>query len=131
VKKILYILGQSVLTKKKMVEKTLFQKIIDKEIPADILYEDDLSIVIRDINPQAPTHLLIIPKLVIDQVSNAKKEHKTLLGHLLLVAGDVSRQIGCHEAFRLVVNNGEKAQQTIFHLHIHLLAEREFSWPPG
>lgn len=114
-----------------MLEKTLFEKIIDKEIPADIVYEDELSIVIKDINPQAPIHLLIIPKIVITQISHAKKEHQALLGHLLIVAGEVARKLGCQEAFRLVVNNGSKAQQTVFHLHIHLLAQREFTWPPG
>jgi histidine triad (HIT) family protein len=106
------------------VSDTIFQKIIDKELPADIIYEDDKSLVFRDINPVAPTHLLIIPKKQI-------KEDQDLLGHLFLVAGEVARQLGIQDAFRLVVNNGAGAQQTVFHLHIHLIAEREFSWPPG
>ena len=110
---------------------TIFQKIIDKELPADIVYEDELALVFKDINPVAPTHLLIIPKKQIEKVSNAEDQDKELLGHLLLVAGKVARELGIDEAFRLVVNNGAGAQQTVFHLHIHLIAEREFTWPPG
>ena len=110
---------------------TIFQKIIDKELPADIIYEDDKSLVFKDINPVAPTHLLIIPKKQINKISDAQEEDQDLLGHLFLVAGKVARQLGVDEAFRLVVNNGAGAQQTVFHLHIHLIAEREFSWPPG
>ena len=100
---------------------TLFQKIIDREIPADIVYEDNLSIVIKDINPQAPTHLLIIPKKPIPKVSDALKEDKDILGHLMWVAGEVARQVGVEDTFRLVVNNGAKAGQSVFHIHIHLL----------
>ena len=110
---------------------TIFQKIIDKELPADIIYEDELALVFKDINPVAPTHLLIIPKKQIEKVSDAENQDKELLGHLLLVAGKVARDLGIDEAFRLVVNNGAGAQQTVFHLHIHLIAEREFTWPPG
>ena len=110
---------------------TIFQKIIDKELPADIIYEDELALVFKDINPVAPTHLLIIPKKQIEKVSDAEDQDKGLLGHLLLVAGKVARDLGIDEAFRLVVNNGAGAQQTVFHLHIHLIAEREFTWPPG
>ena len=110
---------------------TIFQKIIDKELPADIIYEDELALVFKDIHPVAPTHLLIIPKKQIEKVSDAEDQDKELLGHLLLVAGKVARDLGIDEAFRLVVNNGAGAQQTVFHLHIHLMAEREFTWPPG
>ena len=110
---------------------TIFQKIIDKELPADIIYEDELALVFKDINPVAPTHLLIIPKKQIEKISDAEDQDKELLGHLLLVAGKVARDLGIDEAFRLVVNNGAGAQQTVFHLHIHLIAEREFTWPPG
>ena len=110
---------------------TIFQKIIDKELPADIIYEDELALVFKDINAVAPTHLLIIPKKQIEKVSDAEDQDKELLGHLLLVAGKVARDLGIDEAFRLVVNNGAGAQQTVFHLHIHLIAEREFTWPPG
>lgn len=110
---------------------TLFQKIIDKEIPADIIYEDDLCLVFKDINPVAPIHLLIIPKKQIEKVADAQLQDKDLLGHLVLVAGNVARDLGIEDAFRLVVNNGSGAQQTVFHLHIHLIAGREFNWPPG
>ena len=110
---------------------TIFQKIIDKELPADIIYEDELALVFKDINPVVSTHLLIIPKKQIEKVSDAEDQDKELLGHLLLVAGKVARDLGIDEAFRLVVNNGAGAQQTVFHLHIHLIAEREFTWPPG
>jgi histidine triad (HIT) family protein len=110
---------------------TIFQKIIDRELPADIIYEDEQSLVFRDINPVAPTHLLIIPKKQIEKISDANDEDQELLGHLFLVAGKVAKQLDIDDAFRLVVNNGAGAQQTVFHLHIHLIAEREFSWPPG
>ena len=92
---------------------------------------DTIALVFKDINPVAPTHLLIIPKKQIEKVSDAEDQDKELLGHLLLVAGKVARDLGIDEAFRLVVNNGAGAQQTVFHLHIHLIAEREFTWPPG
>ena len=110
---------------------TIFQKIIDKELSADIIYEDEKSLVFRDINPVAPTHLLIIPKKQIEKISDANNEDQELLGHLFLIAGKVARDLGIDDAFRLVVNNGAGAQQTVFHLHIHLIAEREFAWPPG
>ena len=110
---------------------TLFEKIINKEIPADILYEDDISIVIKDISPQAPTHLLIIPKKVIPKLSDATDEDQNILGHLMLVAGKIADELGLDETFRLVVNNGAKAGQSVFHLHIHLLSGRPLNWPPG
>ena len=110
---------------------TLFQKIIDRKIPADIVYEDDQCLVFRDINPVAPIHLLIIPKKKISQLSAATEEDQNLMGHLLVVANKVAKQLGVEDAFRLVVNNGKGAQQTVFHLHIHLIAGRSFTWPPG
>jgi|TARA_B100000809_G_scaffold246184_1_gene273925 histidine triad (HIT) family protein len=110
---------------------TLFQKIIDREIPADILYEDDKSLVFKDINPVAPIHVLIIPKKQIAKISDAEDIDLEILGHLMLVAVKVARQLGVEDAFRLVVNNGEKALQSVFHLHIHLISGREFKWPPG
>ena len=110
---------------------TLFEKIINKEIPADILYEDDISIVIKDISPQAPTHLLIIPKKVIPKLSDATAEDQKVLGHLMLIAGKIADKLGLDETFRLVVNNGAKAGQSVFHLHIHLLSGRPLNWPPG
>lgn len=113
------------------MEATLFEKIIDREIPADILYEDELSIVIKDISPQAPTHLLIIPKKVIPKLSDATDEDQSILGHLMLVAGKIAEQLELDETFRLVVNNGAKAGQSVFHLHLHLLSGRSLNWPPG
>ena len=110
---------------------TLFEKIINKEIPADILYEDEISIVIKDASPQAPTHLLIIPKKVIPKLSDATKEDQEVLGHLMLVAGKIADELGLDETFRLVVNNGAKAGQSVFHLHLHLLSGRMLNWPPG
>lgn len=113
------------------MSQTLFEKIINKEIPADILYEDDISIVIKDISPQAPTHLLIIPKKVIPKLSDATKEDQEILGHIMLVAGKIADDLGLDETFRLVVNNGAKAGQSVFHLHLHLLSGRSLNWPPG
>jgi len=113
------------------MSKTLFEKIIDREISADIIFEDELSIVIKDISPQAPTHLLIIPKKVIPKLSDSTEDDKEVLGHLMLVAGKIADQLGLDETFRLVINNGAKAGQSVFHLHLHLLSGRPLNWPPG
>lgn len=110
---------------------TLFAKIIRREIPADIVYEDELCLAIKDINPQAPLHLLLIPKKPIDMLSNARDEDQALLGHLLLAVGKIARQFKIEDAFRLTVNNGAQAGQSVFHLHMHILAGRRFRWPPG
>ena len=110
---------------------TIFQKIIDKELPADIVYEDDSCLAFKDINPVAPIHILVIPKKRIEKISDSNTEDKELLGHLFLVAGNIAKDLGIEDAFRLVVNNGAGAQQTVFHLHVHLIAGREFNWPPG
>lgn len=111
---------------------TIFSKIIRKEIPAQIVYETEKVLAFKDINPQAPTHILIIPKPIIKDVASAGPEHKELLGELLLAAGEVARQAGLDEGgYRLVINNGSGAWQTVFHLHIHLLAGRPMHWPPG
>ena len=113
------------------MSETLFTKIINREIPADIVYEDDQCIAFRDISPQAPLHVLIVPKQVIPKIADAKADDQALLGHLLLKAGDIAKQEGYADDFRLIVNNGEGAGQTVFHLHIHILGGRNFSWPPG
>ena len=110
---------------------TLFSRIIAREIPADIVYEDDLCLAFRDINPQAPTHVLLIPKKEIPRLIDAKEEEQALLGHLLLAAGKIARQLNVGDAFRLAINNGEQAGQSVFQLHLHLLAGRPFRWPPG
>lgn len=110
-----------------MSDKTIFSKIIDGEIPSEFIYQDDLCVCIKDISPQAPTHVLIIPKKPIPKVADATAEDKALLGHLMLKAGEIARMLDVEDAFRLVVNNGEAAGQTVFHLHIHLLANKKFS----
>ena len=109
---------------------TLFGKIINREIDADIIYEDDQALAFRDINPQAPTHFLVIPKKAIPKLSDADEGDQILLGYLLLVARRVAAQEGL-EDYRLNINNGPGASQTIFHLHLHVLGGRSFSWPPG
>ena len=107
--------------------KTIFEKIIDRELPANIVFEDDKCIVIEDKFPKAPIHLLIIPKKPIKKLSEAKNEDKDLLGHLMMVIKDVSEKLNIDDAFNIVINNGEKAGQTVFHLHLHLLAGKNFS----
>ena len=110
-----------------MSEETIFGKIIKGDIPADILYEDEDCICIKDINPQAPTHLLLIPRKAIPRLADANDDDRQLLGHLLLKVGDIARKLGFEEAFRVVINNGEGGGQTVFHLHFHILANKQFS----
>jgi histidine triad (HIT) family protein len=110
---------------------TIFGKVIRREIPADIVYEDELCLAFRDINPQAPTHVLVIPKKEIDMLSNARAEDQALLGHMVLTACKIARQLGVGDAFRLVINNGAEAGQSVFHLHLHILGGRKLRWPPG
>jgi len=110
---------------------TIFAKIINREIPATIVYEDDLCLAFRDVNPQAPMHILVIPKKPIPKIVDAQADDQALLGHLLLKAGEIAKAEGYGDAFRLVVNNGAGAGQTVFHLHVHILGGRSFSWPPG
>lgn len=110
---------------------TLFTRIINREIPADIVYEDEECLCFRDINPQAPVHLLLIPKKPIAKLADADTGDQALLGYLMLRAGEIAREQGHGDAFRVVVNNGEGAGQTVFHLHLHILAGRAMHWPPG
>ncbi len=111
---------------------TLFEKIIAREIPATIVHEDSKCIAFRDINPQAPQHFLIIPKKPIPRVALAESKDAALLGHLLLVAGNLARTEGFSEnGFRLVINNGPDGGEAVPHLHVHLLAGRQMNWPPG
>jgi histidine triad (HIT) family protein len=110
---------------------TLFTKILNKEIPAEIVYEDELCFAIKDINPQAPVHLLLISRKPLDRLSNATQEDQALLGHMLLAVGKITRQLKIDGAFRLTVNNGAQAGQSVFHLHMHILAGRPLRWPPG
>jgi histidine triad (HIT) family protein len=111
---------------------TLFERIIAREIPADIVYEDDKVIAIRDIHPQAPVHVLLVPKRPIPRVGAAKPEDQEVLGHLLLKAGEVARRLGLDASgFRLVMNHGADGGETVPHLHCHLLGGRPLGWPPG
>jgi len=115
-----------------MPEPTIFTKIINREIPAEIVYEDDLCLAFRDINPQAPVHVLLIPKEPIPRVAAAEKAHQELLGHLLLTAPKVAAQEGVAESgFRVVINNGGDGGETVPHLHVHVLGGRALQWPPG
>jgi len=110
-----------------MAEETLFSKIIKGEIPADIIYEDEHCIAIKDIAPKAPVHLLVIPRKIIPRIIDAEAEDQALLGHLMLAAGKIAEEAGIGEAFRLIINNGAGAGQTVFHLHVHILGGKNFS----
>ena len=109
-----------------MAEKSIFSKIMDGDIPADIVYEDSDCIAINDISPKAPVHVLIIPRKPIPRLVDATDDDRALLGQLMLKVGDIARQLGVDEAFRVVINNGESAGQSVFHLHLHLLANKRF-----
>jgi histidine triad (HIT) family protein len=106
---------------------SIFGKIIAGEIPAEKIYEDEHCIAINDISPQAPVHVLVIPKKAIARLADAEPQDQALLGHLMLAAGKVARQLGVDDAFRLIVNNGAGAGQTVFHLHLHIIAGRSFA----
>ena len=109
------------------MSETIFGKIIAGEIPSEFIYEDEHCIAINDIAPQAPVHVLVIPKKGIPRLVDAEAQDQELLGHLLLAAGKVAEQLGVQDAFRLIINNGEGAGQTVFHLHLHIIAGREFA----
>jgi histidine triad (HIT) family protein len=114
------------------MNKTLFEKIIAGEIPAEIVYEDDLVVAFRDIKPQAPTHVLIVPRKSIPRLAEATPEDQQILGHLLLKAAEVANQLGLTQSgFRLVFNNGRDAGEAVPHLHCHILGGRHLDWPPG
>ncbi|HBM78157.1 MAG TPA: histidine triad nucleotide-binding protein [Verrucomicrobiales bacterium] len=115
-----------------VAEKTIFQKIVDREIPADIIYEDDQCLCFRDIAPQAPVHLLLIPKNLIVRIGEADPADQDLLGHLLTRIRIIAEQEGLSEdGFRVVINNGRDGGEAVPHLHLHLLAGRQLGWPPG
>jgi histidine triad (HIT) family protein len=111
--------------------KTLFEKIIDRDIPAQIVHEDAHCVALRDINPGAPVHLLLVPRKPLPRLCDATAEDQALLGHLMLTASKIAAAEGYGEAYRLVVNNGAEAGQSVFHLHLHVLAGRPLHWPPG
>ena len=110
---------------------TIFSKIIRREIPAEIVYEDDLALAFKDINPQAPVHILIIPKEPIAQLADAESQDHALLGHLLLTAKRVAKLAGLKNGYRVVINTGPDGGQTVSHLHLHVLGGRQMTWPPG
>ncbi|MCC7377354.1 MAG: histidine triad nucleotide-binding protein [Verrucomicrobiales bacterium] len=111
---------------------TLFEKIIARQIPAKILHEDDLTLAFADIHPQAPTHVLIVPKKPVPRINEASSDDQAMLGHLLLKAAEVARQLGLDQTgFRLVINNGRDGGESVPHLHVHILGGRPMAWPPG
>jgi histidine triad (HIT) family protein len=114
-----------------MNDKTIFKRIIDKEIPADILYEDDLCLAFRDVSPQAPTHVLVIPKKEILSIAVLADEDHALIGHIYLVIRNIAKQLELDAGYRVVVNCGADGGQTVDHLHFHLLGGRQLEWPPG
>ena len=113
------------------MSKTLFEKIIAREIPADIVYEDDLVAAFRDINPKAPVHVLIVPKKAIPRIAEASTDDQRLLGNLLLKAAEVAAKLGLKNGYRLVINSGPDGGESVPHLHCHILGGRPLGWPPG
>ncbi|KAK7086076.1 Histidine triad nucleotide-binding protein 2, mitochondrial [Halocaridina rubra] len=118
-------------TAKRKLQPTIFDKILDRTIPADIVYEDDQCLAFRDVSPQAPVHILVIPKRRISMLSDAKETDEKLLGHLLLAVTKVAAQEKLDNGYRIVINNGKDGAQSVYHLHIHILGGRQMSWPPG
>ena len=115
-----------------MEDKTIFEKIIDKELESEMIYEDDQVIVIEDINPVAPTHLLIIPKKKIATINEISSEEKSLIGHMIFTARNIAKKVGIYESgYRLVFNTNEDGAQSVYHIHLHLLGGRKMTWPPG
>ena len=110
---------------------TIFQKIIDREIPADIVFEDDHCLAFRDVSPQAPTHVLVIPKKPVESIDQLANEDAELLGHLWIVIRNLAQELKLTDGYRVVVNCGADGGQTVDHLHFHLLGGRALSWPPG
>jgi histidine triad (HIT) family protein len=113
------------------MSKTLFEKIVAREIPAAIVFEDDLVLAIRDINPQAPVHVLIFPKKPVPRIAESGPDDHKLLGHLLLKAAEVAKKLDLKSGYRLVINNGVDGGETVPHLHVHILGGRHMAWPPG
>lgn len=113
------------------MSETIFSKIIRKEIPADIVYEDNLCLAFNDISPQAPVHILVIPKKPIAKLADAQSPDHALMGHLLLTVKRVAEQAGLSNGYRVVINTGEDGGQTVDHLHLHILGGRALAWPPG
>lgn len=116
---------------REIIMSTIFEKIISGEIQADILYQDEICIVIRDIQPLAPVHFLVIPKKVIPRIGDALQEDQSSLGHLLLTAGKIAEQENLSSGYRVVINHGKNGGETVPHLHVHVLGGRQMRWPPG
>ena len=116
---------------REIIMSTIFEKIISGEIQADILYQDEICIVIRDIEPQAPVHFLVIPKKVIPRIGDALQEDQSSLGHLLLTAAKIAEQENLSSGYRVVINHGKNGGETVPHLHVHVLGGRQMRWPPG
>jgi histidine triad (HIT) family protein len=114
-----------------MPAKSIFKKIIDREIPAKIVYEDDLCLAFEDINPRAPTHLIVIPKKEIVSVDDVEPEDEKLIGHLFTAMRKIAAQLGLSGGYRVITNCGRDAGQEVMHIHFHMLAGRKFTWPPG
>lgn len=114
-----------------MQNKTIFKRILDREIPADIIHEDDLCIAFRDVNPQAPTHILVIPRKEIRSLADLTDDDQALVGHLMLTAAQLAKQLELADGYRTVINCGPNGGQTVDHLHIHVLGGRRLQWPPG
>ena len=112
-------------------EKTIFKRIIDKEIPADIVHEDEFCIAFRDVSPQAPIHVLVIPKEEISSLKEVEAQHQSLMGHLMLVSSQLAEKLSLDEGYRVVINCGDDGGQSIDHLHLHVMGGRKMSWPPG
>ncbi|KAK7107065.1 uncharacterized HIT-like protein Synpcc7942_1390 [Littorina saxatilis] len=110
---------------------TIFSKILDKSIPADIIYEDSQCIAFRDVTPQAPVHFLVIPRKPIPGISDVTQEDEELLGHLLFVASQVAKDEKLEKGYRVVINNGPDGSQSVYHLHVHVMGGRQMTWPPG
>ncbi|MCP4782254.1 MAG: histidine triad nucleotide-binding protein [Fuerstiella sp.] len=110
---------------------TIFAKIINGDIPADIVYEDEHCLAFRDVSPQAPTHVLLIPRKPIESLDHLTPDDSALVGHLLMTVPEVAKKLGVSDGYRTVINTGEHGGQSVFHLHIHILAGRPLTWPPG
>ena len=119
------------LERKPLNDKIRELLVIGREIPANIVYEDDLCLAFTDVNPQAPTHILVIPKKPIPKLEEAQEDDQNLLGHLLVTVKKVAQQAGLNNGYRVVINNGNDGGQTVDHLHLHILGGRSLSWPPG
>jgi histidine triad (HIT) family protein len=110
---------------------TIFEKIIERQIPAEIIWEDDDVVAFQDVNPQAPVHVLIVPKRVVPRLADATENDRALLGKLLLVASDLAKKLDLSSGYRVVINSGPDAGESVPHLHVHLLGKRALAWPPG